>query len=515
MKYRPPTPEENRKLRFWQMSTFISFLFGYICFYLIRKNEENAKPFLVEEFADIGWTEVGLIAAAGEYAYSFGKIIMGPLADKIGGKRIFYLGMFGGVAMNLVFSFGNSFWHFALTWAIARFFLAAGWGGLSKVIGAWYSDKDAGKAMGVVSTSFMFGDVVSTLLSAAIAYGIESSPDVLTWRALFFIPAGIVFIYGSITWFLTKQDPHQVIPDVAFGNHGEETFLHKSTQARGKTGKEEENPENVTHESFLVVFRKLLKLRFFRNILLFSVTTTVLRRSIMVWSASFLYFMGLGKAAAILSSAVYPLMGAIGTILLGWYTDKYAPDKDRARVTAWMLIGLVISLSLIPVFAPPAASQPARKVQKSVKVDDKKAGQEAKLTPAKSDPASKKDLATPAQTEEQPAEPELSLTEQFREKPSLLILVGLLGLAGFFLMGPYSLSSGAFTIDAVGPHYAGTATGMIDFAGYLASAFVMGQIAFIFTSSSWNTVFYLLAVFALLSWVVALRMSRLLKQGRY
>ena len=52
----------------------------------------------------------------------------------------------------------------------------------------------------------------------------------------------------------------------------------------------------------------------------------------------------MGTANAILKSALFPFLGCLGTILLGWYTDKYAKNGDRARATWIMLSGLIFSL---------------------------------------------------------------------------------------------------------------------------------------------------------------------------
>lgn len=50
------------------------------------------------------------------------------------------------------------------------------------------------------------------------------------------------------------------------------------------------------------------------------------------------------------------------------------------------------------------------------------------------------------------------------------IIVILTALAGFFLLGPYSMSSGALILDIAGSRGAGTCTGLIDGIGYLAAS---------------------------------------------
>ena len=67
-------------------------------------------------------------------------------------------------------------------------------------------------------------------------------------------------------------------------------------------------------------------------------------------------------------------------------------------------------------------------------------------------------------------------------------------------MGPYAMSSGAFTIDSVGPKYAGSATGLIDFAGYIVAApFSSIVLIWIAKGYSLNAVYMFLGFIALLS----------------
>ena len=51
-----------------------------------------------------------------------------------------------------------------------------------------------------------------------------------------------------------------------------------------------------------------------------------------------------------------------------------------------------------------------------------------------------------------------------------MLLPPFIGLSGFFLLGPYSMSSGCLTLDIAGSKGAGSCTGMIDGFGYVGIA---------------------------------------------
>ncbi|MEX0799384.1 MAG: MFS transporter, partial [Bacteriovoracaceae bacterium] len=131
---RSPTPEELIRLKRWRLGAFWVCLIGYIGYYLCRKNLSAAFPLMEEAF---GYTnsQLGMIAFYSELAYAAGKFINGPLADRVGGKKIFLIGMFGAIASNLAFAAGSSLIYFIVVWCVCRYFLSMGWGGLIKIIG--------------------------------------------------------------------------------------------------------------------------------------------------------------------------------------------------------------------------------------------------------------------------------------------------------------------------------------------------------------------------------------------
>ena len=92
----PTSAEESKTLLRWRKSTFWVMMIGYIGYYLCRANLSAAFPLLEQEF-NYSNTQLGLIASLSEIAYAIGKFINGPLADRLGGRRIFLIGMAGAI----------------------------------------------------------------------------------------------------------------------------------------------------------------------------------------------------------------------------------------------------------------------------------------------------------------------------------------------------------------------------------------------------------------------------------
>ena len=422
------TAQQISRLKRWRLSTFFVCLFGYIGYYLCRKNLAAAFPLLSNEFG-FSNSQLGLIAASSEIAYAAGKFINGPLSDRIGGKKIFLVGMLGAVVFNLIFSQLNQLSAFIVVWCLCRYFLSMGWGGLAKMIGAWYEPRKNGMVMGLISVNFQFGGVIATLLAGGLVLA------GVGWRMVFIVPAGILALLFIWAYFASKDSPQDVVPDVVFGGND----LSEKAPIVQIDFTDTANP--------LAIIKSLFKLGVFRQILLFSFLTTFLRSIFFFWTPKFLFDIGMGTSNAILKSAVFPLLGALGTILLGWYTDKYAKNGDRGSMMWKMLGGLVISIFAIGHFAS-------------------------------------------AGNENHDA------------------IVYLLGAAGFFLLGPYSMSSGCLTLDIAGSKGAGSCTGMIDGVGYIGGALASFGAGYLSDSMGWAGVFNVIGVFALVSMFSAYMISR-------
>ncbi len=420
--------ENLRRLRRWRVSTFWVMLIGYIGYYLCRDNLPAAFGLLSEKF---GFTnsQLGLIAFYSELAYSAGKFINGPLADKLGGKKFFLLGMFGSIAFNVLFTFGSTIGYFILIWCFARYFLSMGWGGLIKVIGSWYEHERHGTIMGIISINFQFGSVVARYFSSALVQlGVG-------WQGLFYYPAAILSAIFVWSWFGSKDNPQQVIPGTKFGSSSVEK---KSVIEHGGSGGTD-------------AIKYLLRLPMFQKLLLFSFISHILRSVFLFWTPKLLLDIGMGNSDAIFKSAIFPFLGVIGTVLLGWYTDRFVKNGDRARPMVFMLLGLGVCQLALAHFT------------------------------------------------------------QVADKPYGLI-VFLIGLSGFLLFGPYSMSSGVLSLDIAGHERAGSCTGLIDGVGYIGGALAVWGAGKMSDAGGWSHVFSSLAGFSLVAAFAALLLSRDLRR---
>ncbi len=81
--------------------------------------------------------------------------------------------------------------------------------------------------------------------------------------------------------------------------------------------------------------------------------------------------------------------------------------------------------------------------------------------------------------------------------------IALVGLTGYFLIGPYSLLAGAISLDFGGKRASAAAAGVIDGVGYLGAVLAGGGIAGLAGSFGWSGAFAVLAGVALATTIAA------------
>ena len=207
----------------------------------------------------------------------------------------------------------------------------------------------------------------------------------------------------------------------------------------------EENPLNLFAEdaevdSAAAIFRTLLRSPSFWTVCALSLGTTLLRETFNLWTPTyFTQVAGMSGAQAASGSALFPLCGGVSVLVAGFLSDRLGPE-GRSRI---LFAGLALCVLALAGLA-----------------------------------------SVPAHT-------------------SGLAPVVLVTAVAFFLVGPYSYLAGAMSLDFGGKQGAATASGLIDFAGYLAGVLSGSAMAGIITRYGWQAMYATLAAVALASSAVA------------
>ena len=399
----------------WRALTFWSLLFGYAAYYLCRPNLAASAGFLATD-EGIDTLAFGSVASLGTLSYAAGKFAAGPLAERLGGRRVFLVGLFGSAIATALIGFSHGLVLLAVFWGAGRLLQSIGWQGLVNIVPRWHQKRRHGTAMGLISTSYQFGGTVAPLLlGALVAAGFG-------WRALFVIPALLLAAVGLL---------------VAGGivNRPEDKGL-SGPDVDEKADAPASPPEPWARRAGALLGRPA-----FLMALGTAFVLTLLRECFNTWMPK--YFLDLGETAdvALFKSTVFPLLGILGSLVAGTLSDRLTGGR-RGPVMALFLAGLLAALVglahvdwLVGVLAPFIPGLDAGAVA--------------------------------------------------------FVLVG---AAGFFIFGPYSMvGGGVVALDFGGAQSAATAAGLLDGIGYLGASLAGIGVARVVAAWGWSTAFDMLA----------------------
>jgi sugar phosphate permease len=311
-------------------------LLGYAAFYLCRANVEPALNLLA---IDHGYDneKIGSVMAVALAAYAVGKLVLSPLADLWGGKRILVFSLLGTALISLAIAITNPpnrFGPVAGLFVVGafvvanRFVQAGGWGGLVNVVGNTYEATRRGTIMGILSTSYDVGNVVALVLSAGL---VEAGAG---WRTLFIVNPLLVLVVTAVVRIALPATPER--PD--------EKELHRSPSSQHEATNDKEPLSSIA--------KRLASQRAFWFATGLSFLLTFIRAGFMTWTPRFLYevsaaaHVASATSSSIAKSAFFGVAGIIGSVVTGRISDRLGPGKRSPVMTVSLTLLLVSTLAL-------------------------------------------------------------------------------------------------------------------------------------------------------------------------
>ena len=158
----------------------IAITAGYALAYTCRLGLDVVKKPLIDQgifTAD----QLGIIGSAVFYAYAFGKLVNGFLADHANVKRFFATGVLLSASINLFMGWSTLLWVAVVLWGFNGWF--QGFGAPSGVVAMsqWLATGSAAGIYGIWSTAHPMGEGLTFVGSAALV-------TYFGWRAGFMGP---------------------------------------------------------------------------------------------------------------------------------------------------------------------------------------------------------------------------------------------------------------------------------------------------------------------------------------
>ena len=169
----PPAPriadekEINRRYGRYRWEQAASMTLGYAIFYVCRLSFSATKKSMI----DGGWysaKEIGWVGSAMLFAYAFGKISHGFLADRANIRRYMGFGLFVSALMNFIVGWYVPALVLVAVWFVNGFAQACGATCSIVGISRWYRKRERGTFYGIFSMSNNFGEALAYILTSVV-----------------------------------------------------------------------------------------------------------------------------------------------------------------------------------------------------------------------------------------------------------------------------------------------------------------------------------------------------------
>ncbi len=163
----PDDPNVQRELRRRKWSAFFAITLGYSFYYVCRLSFSVAKKSMADagvfDAAELGW-----IGSAVFFAYAFGKLANGVLADRVNTRKFMATGLFVSAIINLTLGFSTAFTVFLVLWALNGWFQSFGAASSVVTITHWYDGKERGTFYGMWASSHNIGEAITFIGTAVV-----------------------------------------------------------------------------------------------------------------------------------------------------------------------------------------------------------------------------------------------------------------------------------------------------------------------------------------------------------
>ena len=319
---------------------------SYASYYFGRKGFSVSKSTIQERYGvttgQLGFIDTGYLAA-----YAAGQFTWGNLGDKLGSRRLLGFGMLMVAATVAAFGLSGVVYLFMLFFILNGFFQATGWPGNVKAMGAWFTARERGTIMGFWATCYQAGGLLATVCATflLVHYG---------WRWAFLGPAAWIALVGTLLLIFLPERRRSADAEFAA-----ETGDPASAEAA--VGEEADaqavrdvapTPMPPVHVAGSEPSPSLLRSPVLWSLGAAYFCLKLIRYSILFWLPYYLNtVLGYSKAEAGYMSISFDVGGIVGSVVVGFISDRFFPGRRRP-IAAIMVAALAVALLGYTFLAP-------------------------------------------------------------------------------------------------------------------------------------------------------------------
>ena len=325
-----------------QLNILVSMYLGYAAMMICRQMVTILSPaLLADESLGLTKTNLGDFAAYGTIGALVGKLIWGPLADKIGGRFTFLIGIFLTAVFVIAFGLSPNVMAFTGFSFLLYCTKSSGWPGLTKLVGEWYHPQHYGRAWSILSTSSRLSVVLATLFFGWLL-------SFMHWRTVAFIASvfSLVILVGC--YFYLKEKPDN--PNFFKENETNADNFELTIASKQAMNNKYNHPLQGTGTiDGLVAFAKSPR-----------VWLVVIMLMVLTCMMAFLDFVAvylmesyrLTPSQAAMASTVFPVGSLTGLLASIAFYDRFSKRGIRTVLTLSLILSLlsVLTLQYLPLF---------------------------------------------------------------------------------------------------------------------------------------------------------------------
>ena len=272
---------------------------SYATYYFGRKNLSVTKAAIGRE---LGGHVLYGVETAYLAAYAVGQYVNGSLGDRVGARRLVGFGMLVAAAASFCFGLWSVGALFLVTGVVNGLAQATGWPGNVKAMEEWTTPATRGRVMGFWTTCYTVGSIAATAFATRAA-------RLGGWRMAFYAPALVLAAVGLLVFVFVRPGP-------------------RAEGARAAPTPERQAARRAVALSATVWWygASYFFIKLIRYCLLF-------------WLPFYLErVLGYAKDDAGYDSTAFEIGGVVGTIALGWLSDR-AHGVPRSMLCSGSLVG--------------------------------------------------------------------------------------------------------------------------------------------------------------------------------
>jgi sugar phosphate permease len=293
---------------------------SYATYYFGRKGISVAKKPIARALGeDVLWgVDTAYLAT-----YALGQYVHGYFGDRVGARMLLTGGMLVSAGACFWFGWSSVGVMFLLAFALNGFAQATGWPGNVKAMAEWTTPEQRGSVMGVWATCYQVGGIAATAFATFMLarHG---------WRAAFWAPACVIIAVAVLVFVLLRRGPPLRGP-----------VVHTTAVVKPDDGSSAVSVEEAEQAAATKLARRALlrsPIIYFYGASYFFMK--LIRYSLLFWLPYYLetVLKYESERAGYLSTA-FEVGGVIGTIAIGWLSDRYR-GLPRAGWAVCCLVGL-------------------------------------------------------------------------------------------------------------------------------------------------------------------------------